>query len=201
MRSRRRPGPLVRSRHKLRDGRPAAQSRPVQWPQAAEEYTGGTFFCLWFVLARTPVANVELLSCKLIFFRGRRSIPDFGKRRSCPCRRAPRSVFAILPRHPSGASLPLASLCAVRATRPLRADSIGSCVPGQQASGSRPLGSASRTRCRAPRRPSELHAMRQELPSHSRLPVCRPCDSALACRQYRLWCAWSASFGKLSPWQ
>ena len=77
----------------------------------------------------------------------------------------------------------------------------GSCVPGQQASGSRPLGSASRTRCRAPRRPSELHAMRQELPSHSRLPVCRPCDSALACRQYRLWCAWSASFGKPSPWQ
>ena len=43
MRSWRRPGPLVRSRHKLRDGRPAAQSRPVQWPQAAEEYTGGTF--------------------------------------------------------------------------------------------------------------------------------------------------------------
>ena len=99
VRSRRRPGPLVRSRHKLRDGRPAAQSRPVQWPQAAEEYTGGTFFCLWFVLARTPVANVELLSCKLIFSQGRRRIPDFGKRRSCPCRRASRSVFAI-PTHP-----------------------------------------------------------------------------------------------------
>ena len=35
---------LLRStKHKLRDGRPAAQSRPVQWPQATEEYTGGTF--------------------------------------------------------------------------------------------------------------------------------------------------------------
>ena len=48
---------------------------------------------------------------------------------------------------------------------------------------------------------AERHAISQELPSHSRLPVCRPCDSALACRQYRLWCAWSASFGKPSPWQ
>ena len=48
---------------------------------------------------------------------------------------------------------------------------------------------------------AERHAISQELPSHSRLPVCRPCDSALACRQYRLLCAWSASFGKLSPWQ
>ena len=33
-------GPLVRSRHKLRDGRPAAQSRPVQWSQAAEACSG-----------------------------------------------------------------------------------------------------------------------------------------------------------------
>ena len=40
------------------------------------------------------------------------------------------------------------------------------------------------------------HAIRQELPSHSRLPVCRPRDWALACRQSRLLCAWPASFGE-----
>ena len=63
-------GPLVRSRHKLRDGRPAVQSRPDRWSQATEEYTGGTLFCFRFVLGRTPVAIVELLGCKPFFFRG-----------------------------------------------------------------------------------------------------------------------------------
>ena len=43
---------------------------------------------------------------------------------------------------------------------------------------------------------AELHVTRQELPSHSRLPVCRPRDWALACRQSRLLCAWPASFGE-----
>ena len=41
---------------------------------------------------------------------------------------------------------------------------------------------------------AERHAISQELPSHSRLPVCRPRDWALACRQSRLLCAWPASF-------
>ena len=45
-------------------------------------------------------------------------------------------------------------------------------------------------------RDTELHAIRQELPSHSRLPVRRPRDWVLACRQYRLLCAWPASFGE-----
>ena len=59
--------------------------------------------CFWFVLARTPVANVELFGCKPVFFRGSNLALgfsssenfDFGKRRSCLCRRASRSVFAI----------------------------------------------------------------------------------------------------------
>ena len=41
-------GPLVRSRHKLRDGRPVAQSRPVQWSQAAEAYSGGSSLLLFW---------------------------------------------------------------------------------------------------------------------------------------------------------
>jgi hypothetical protein len=48
VRSRRRPGPLVRSRHKLRDGRPAAQSRPVQWSQAAEACSGVSSLLLFW---------------------------------------------------------------------------------------------------------------------------------------------------------
>ena len=76
MRSRRRPGPLVRSRHKLRDGRPAAQSRPVQWSQAAETYSGGSslllFRCatskssshLWVRAGTNSVAIGELFGCK-----------------------------------------------------------------------------------------------------------------------------------------
>ena len=55
------------SKHKLRDGRPAARSRTDQWSQATEEYTGGTLFCFWFVLARTPVANVELFPLQTPF--------------------------------------------------------------------------------------------------------------------------------------
>lgn len=44
-------GPLVRSRHKLRDGRPAAQSRPVQWSQAAEACSGvSSLLLFWYVL-------------------------------------------------------------------------------------------------------------------------------------------------------
>ena len=41
-------GPLVRSRHKLRDGRPAAQSRPVQWSQAAEACSGVSSLLLFW---------------------------------------------------------------------------------------------------------------------------------------------------------
>ena len=75
--------------------------------------------------------------------------PVFRKLRSCLCRRASRSVSRSRQSStPSVRSFPptRASLCAVRATGSLRADSIGSCVPGQQASGS-----ASCTRCRASR--------------------------------------------------
>ena len=94
-------GPLVRSRHKLRDGRPAVQSRPDRWSQATEEYTGGTLFCFRFVLARTPVAIVELLGCKPFFFRGSNLVQKlllvgvsrfWEAGRSCLCRRASRSV-------------------------------------------------------------------------------------------------------------
>ena len=106
--------------HKLRDGRPAARSRPDQWSQAAEEYTGGTFsatvFLLLFevergefVLIRTPVANVELFRLQAHCFLGVRTRlkglpssenPDFAScetLRSCLCRRVPTSAFAITP--------------------------------------------------------------------------------------------------------
>ena len=108
VRSRRRPGPLVRSRHKLRDGRPAARSRTDQWSQATEEYTGGTLFCFWFVLARTPVANVELLGCKPFSFEVRtwlkaspcRSVPFLGSRAVVPLSESFQISFAI-PNPPS----------------------------------------------------------------------------------------------------
>ena len=76
-----------------------------------------------------------------------------------------------------------ASLCAVRATRPLRADSIGSCVPGQQASGSCPRGNDSCTRCRAPRHPSghPSHLAPSCVPTVSPGP-CVTTVSALVCR-------------------
>ena len=132
--------------------------------------------CFWFVLARTPVANVELFGCKPVFFRGSNLALgfsssenfDFGKRRSCLCRRASRSVFAMesfqisprgdasrtrcrAPCHPSGASLPLAPPC-VPSARP------GPCVPTVSAL----VWLASKLR-RAPRAlDAELHAIRQD---------------------------------------
>ena len=106
--------------------------------------------------------------------------------RSCPCRRASRSVSRSRQSStPSVRSFPptRASLCAVRATGSLRADSIGSCVPGQQASGSCPRGNDSCTRCRAPRHPSghPSHLAPSCVPTVSPGP-CVTTVSALVCR-------------------
>ena len=66
--------------------------------------------------------------------------------------------------------------------------SIGSCVPGQQASESCSRGNASCTRCRAPRHPS----------GHpSRLPCCMPTVCGFTCH-----CRWAlvCLYGRRRPW-
>ena len=161
-------GPLVRSRHKLRDGRPVAQSRPVQWSQAAEAYSGGssllrgTLLQLGIFFGCNVYKCVQMCTAKAIFFR------------------------------PSGSDNPPSTAKAALQASGRRV----SIVVVQISFRDRKLPPWQMPRALD----AERHAISQELPSHC-LPVCRPCDSALACRQYRLLCAWSASFGKLSPWQ
>ena len=92
------PWPLVQTQAAGRSSCSAVSTRPVA--PGGRGVHGWDFSCFWFVLARTPVANVELFGCKPIFFRVRSHLkgfsssecPVFRKLRSCLCRRASRSV-------------------------------------------------------------------------------------------------------------
>ena len=83
---------VVFCKHKLRDGRPAARSRPASGPRRQRSTRVGLLFCFSFVLARTPVAIVELLGCKPFSFEVRtwfkaspcRSVPFLGSRAVVP---------------------------------------------------------------------------------------------------------------------